>query len=290
METFYDCIPCFLQQTITVTKLSYGNDNNLKEIMPQVLNKLSKIKMETPPPVVARDIHKIIRKVTNNSDPYKKFKVKYNKKALELYPTLTHYVERSKNPFETAVKIAIAGNIIDFGVTTTVEDINLIDAIEEILKTEPFINDIKDLKSEIDKASKILYLADNTGEIVFDRVFIEHIQPKNITFVVRKSPILNDATYEDAKFVGLTNIVKVIDNGSDIPGTYLNECSQEFIEELESADFIISKGQGNYETLDKVNKKVFYLLKAKCLCITRDIGCKLNDILVIGKNYVKNTV
>jgi len=290
LETFYDCIPCLLHQAITVTKMSYGNDEKLKEIIPQVLKSLATLNMNTPPPVVARDMHKVIRKITNNLDPYKNLKEEYNQKALDLYPKLKRYIEISQNPFETAVKIAIAGNIIDFGITMTPEKISLIDNIEEILLKKPFINDIKDLKNEINKSSKILYLADNTGEIVFDRVFIEHILPKNITFVVRKSPILNDATYEDAKFVGLTELVNVINNGSDVPGTYLKECSQEFLEELDSADFIISKGQGNFETLGNVNKKVFYLLKAKCPCVANEIGCALNDILVIGKNYVEVTV
>lgn len=291
MKTFHDCIPCFIKQTIDVSRISLPDDEELHEkILKRVMREILNIEMTTPPPVVAQKFYKIIKEMTGNDDPYKPVKDKFNREALELYPELKNYVEQSKNPFETAVKIAIAGNIIDFAHRLVSDDLRLVDSVKEILLQVPFIDHIRHLENEIKKANKILYIADNTGEIVFDRVFIEHIMPKDIIFVVRKDPIINDATYEDAEYVGLTKIVKVIDNGSDVPGTHLAVCSDELKREFQAADLVISKGQGNYETLEEEDKNIFFLLKAKCSCVAQKIGCKLNDIVVIGSKYVKAVV
>jgi uncharacterized protein with ATP-grasp and redox domains len=286
LKTFYDCIPCFIKQTLDVSRISKPDDEELHGlILKRVLVEMQNIEMTTPPPVVASRIHRIIKEMTGNRDPYKPVKVKFNNEALGLYAKLKDYINHSDRPFETAVKIAIAGNIIDFGHHSMTVDIKLEESVEAILQQEPFINHINFLEKEINKANKILYMADNTGEIVFDRVFIEHILPQNITFVVRKYPIINDANLEDAREVGITGLVRVIENGSDIPGTYLQECSAELQSEFEEADLIISKGQGNYETLNDVDKNIIFLLKAKCQCVAQDIGCKINDIVVIGKKY-----
>ncbi|MEW5822673.1 MAG: ARMT1-like domain-containing protein [Cyanobacteriota bacterium] len=291
METFYDCIPCFIKQTLDVSRMSSPENEKLHgEILKQAMQEILNLEMSTPPPVVASRLHRIIKKMTGNYDPYKVVKDRFNNEALDLYDDLKRLIEDSARPFETAVKIAIAGNIIDFGHMPTTQDFDLKKSVKEVLEQNPVINHIDYLKENIDKAKKILYIADNTGEIVFDRVFIEYIMPKKIIYAVRKYPIINDANYEDAEYVGLTDIVKVIDNGTDVPGTYLQECSLEFKKEFDSADLIISKGQGNYETLGDEDYNIVFLLRAKCLCVSRDIGCKLNDIVVISKKYVKAAV
>lgn len=288
MKTFYDCIPCFIKQTLDVARLSSPGDDVIHgEIIKSVLNEIINIDMATAPPVVARDCHRIIKRLTGIIDPYKAVKDKFNSEAMALYPQLKAYIENADDKFSMAVKIAIAGNIIDFGHRSINDDLKLVDSVKEVIEQEPAINHIDYLKDQIDKASKILYIADNAGEIVFDKAFIEYIMPKNIIFAVRKYPIINDANYEDAKTVGLTDIVNVIDNGTDVPGTYLTDCSHEFKQEFYSADLIISKGQGNYETLSDENQNIVFLLRAKCACVAEDIGCKVNDILVISKKYAK---
>ena len=137
-----------------------------------------------------------------------------------------------------------------------------------------------DLKSSIDRASRILYLADNTGEIVFDRLLLEQMPRDRITFAVKGGPVLNDATREDAEFTGITDLVRVIDNGTDIPGTVLSACSAEFREEFARADLVISKGQGNYETLDEEDKHIFFLLKVKCRVVSDDLHCDVGSAVV----------
>lgn len=287
MKTFYDCIPCFIKQTLEVSRRSLPGEVEIHgKIIKKVLQEVINLNMSTPPPVVAQRCHKIIREMTGNNDPYKHLKDKFNNQALKLYPTIKKIISESSTPFKTAVKLAIAGNVIDFGINYASEDMDLEEIMYEVINQKPFIDHSQELEKEINKASKILYLGDNTGEIVFDKAFIEYLLPKDIVFAVRQSPVINDATYEDASTVGMTDIVKVIDNGNDAPGSYLKECSPDFLKEFESADLIISKGQGNYETLSDVDKNIFFLLRAKCDCVSKHVGCKLHDTLVIGAKYV----
>lgn len=288
MKTFHDCIPCFLKQSIEVTKMvAPKNDTILDSVTSKVLKYLTTADFKHHPPVLARDIHKIIKEETQNPDPFKHLKEKYNAIALKLYPKLKELVQASENPFETAVKLSIVGNIIDFGIASCTQTIDVESAILGTLQQEPYINHISAFEKEIKKAETILYLGDNTGEIVFDKVFIEYLQTleKKITFVVRKYPIINDINYEDAVLVGLTEIVRVVDNGLDVPGTYLKESPAHLKHLFDTSDIIISKGQGNFETLSEVNYNIFFLFKAKCQVVSDHVGCNLNDILVKGQHY-----
>jgi len=129
-------------------------------------------------------------------------------------------------------------------------------------------------------AERILYLADNAGEIVFDRLLIERLPTEKVTVAVRGLPVINDATLIDAEYAGITELVEVIDNGSDAPGTILEDCSEAFLERFHAADLIISKGQGNYETLSQVHKDIYFLLKVKCPVVARDVGCQMNSLVL----------
>ncbi len=146
---------------------------------------------------------------------------------------------------------------------------------------QPLICGASTLRKRVDEAEKILYLADNAGEIAFDRLLIELMPTDKVILVVKGSPVINDATREDAEMVGLTELVNIIDNGSDAPGTILSDCSKEFIEYYNDADLIIAKGQGNYESLNDRTENIFFLLKAKCPVIARDIGCYIGDLILI---------
>ena len=135
-------------------------------------------------------------------------------------------------------------------------------------------------QAALGRASRILYLADNAGEIVFDRLLIERMPPGKVTVGVRGFPVINDATMKDAEDTGMTELAEVIDNGSDGPGTILDDCSQSFRDRFDEADLIIAKGQGNYETLSEVDKDIYFLLKAKCAVIARDMGCQEDDMIL----------
>jgi uncharacterized protein with ATP-grasp and redox domains len=208
-------------------------------------------------------------------------KDQYNQFALQLYPELRERVGVSSDPFEAAVRLAIAGNIIDFGVNSTVEQDTVHEAILRSL-TEPLDTAaVQRLRRAVEQAREILYLGDNTGEIVLDRLLIEQMPREKVTYAVRGGPILNDALMEDAQFAGLTDLVEVIDNGADAPGTILEACSETFRRRFAQADLIIAKGQGNFESLSDTDPRIFFLLRPKCVVLARHVGCELGRLLVL---------
>ena len=209
----------------------------------------------------------------------------YNKvdsitEALALFPKLKQIINESDNRLLTAVRIAIAGNIIDFGVNET---FNLIDDVEKILTQEFAVSDFDAFKDSVHKAKTILYIGDNAGESVFDKLLIEEMDKKTY-YAVREIPIINDSTYEDAVNSGLEDVTTIFSSGVKAPGTILNQCNDEFLDLFKSADLVISKGQGNYEGSSDVKRPLFFLLKAKCEVIAKDIGVKKNDIILKGIN------
>ena len=125
-----------------------------------------------------------------------------------------------------------------------------------------------------------LYLADNAGEIVFDRLLIERLPAEKVTLAVRGGAVLNDATLIDAENTGITELVEVIRNGSDAPGTILEDCSEEFKRCFAAADLIVAKGQGNYESLSHFKKKIYFLLTVKCSVVAQDLKCCVNDLVL----------
>jgi uncharacterized protein with ATP-grasp and redox domains len=256
------------------------DDQQLQDrLLRDVLRTISEMDLNTSPPLMTQAIHRFIRARTSAQDPYRTEKAKFNRIALELYPTLESRVQASTDPLETAVKLAIAGNVIDLGANSHLSQGNISEEVEEALDV-PFNGDLAAFRDTISRAARILYLTDNAGEIVFDRLLIEQLPREKITAGVRGFPILNDATMSDALATGLTKVVKVIDNGSDAPGTSLKDCSPEFRNCFEEADLVIAKGQGNYETLDESKKEIFFLLKIKCPVIARDIGCDLGSLVL----------
>ena len=278
MKTYLDCIPCFVRQALEASKMATRNKIKQEEALKKVLSELGKTSLKNKiPSDIAHKVHRIVRKVTGNSDPYKKLKDEYNVKALEMYPSLKQKVDGFKDRLLTATKLAIAGNIIDFGPGSKFD---LEKTIEEVLVQDFTINHFGRFREALQKSKKIMYLGDNAGEIIFDRILLEELKDKEITFVVKGGPIINDATVEDAKFAGIDKIaeIRTISNGE--PGTGPKRNSNEFTNFLKSADVVISKGQGDYEALSEVNANIFFLLKVKCLTIAKDIGVKIGGIII----------
>ena len=286
MKIYLRCIPCFARQAVEAAEMATDDPALREKIVREALKVASTTPFDKTPPHIGMEIHRIIRRIVGNTDPYKELKEKYNKKAMSLYPYMKEIVEKSENRLDTAVRIAIAGNIIDFGISATENKIHLNKIIEETLKSPFAVYNFDQFEKDIKTADNILYIADNAGEIVFDRVLIEEIPDyrKKVTLVVRGHPVINDATMEDAEQCGLTKLVRVINNGSDAPGTILETCSEEFRHELKIADLIIAKGQGNYETLSEIDKNIYFLLKAKCNVLANDLNVNVGDI-ILKKNY-----
>lgn len=274
---YNDCLPCIARGSLDAARLATDDETLQAEIVKKVLKQLCAFDLNSPPPLMALFIGQTVKEITGVSDPYYHIKKKYNDFALALYPEL----EKKGNPssFDTAVRLCIAGNIIDFGTHTRVGRQKVLDTIDTALKMD--INGyVKPFQDACEKAETILWIADNAGEIVFDKLLLEKMDREKITYAVRGGPAQNDATLEDAEYTGLTKLVDVIDTGAAIPGIILEYCSDRFKKHYETADMIISKGQGNFETLDHGDSRIFFLFKAKCPVVADYAGCRLNDIVL----------
>lgn len=291
MKTQLDCISCFFRQALETARLSGAGPVVQKKILLELAKALPAFSLKASPPEIARKVYGIVRKATRQADPYHQMKKQSNRVALGMYPALRRMVSVSGDRLRKAVELAIAGNIIDYGVRN---NFSIGEELKTILRTEQhlfgkgntsFIH-YRDFEAMVRTATYILYLGDNAGETVFDRILIEELKKtepqKNIIYAVRESPIINDAVIEDACQSGIHKIATVISSGSDAPGTILSLCSQEFLKIYKAADMVISKGQGNFETLSDQKKAIFFMLRAKCDVVAGHVGCDVGEILLLN--------
>lgn len=281
MKTYLDCIPCFFKQALFACRVVTDDEKKIKLVLDRIGAFLPEIPLTSSPPETGREIYRIISEVTQVDDPFKEIKRESIRSALKLYPDLKRRVLNSRTPLEITLRFAIAGNVIDFGANP---DFILGHAIEEIFKKDFAIYHFTEFERTLKNAQKILYLADNAGETVFDRILIEEIS-RPVIYAVRGKPVINDATVEDAIQSGLDEVATIISSGCDAPGTILARCTDDFLSHFYSADLIISKGQGNYETLSSEKRPIFYLLKAKCPLIAQDLKVRNGDIVLKDALY-----
>lgn len=282
MRTYLDCYSCLTQQAVATARRACDDPILHERILREALTVLSVADLSLPPPLCARRIGEIVHRHTGVEDPYLADKRRSNELALALLERCRSHVHAAADPFATAVRLAAAGNIIDFGIHGTAE-VGL-DWIEESIAhaldapLEPAVLD--SLREGAGKARRILYLADNAGELAFDRLLIEQLPKGTVTVAVKGGPILNDALREDAHAVGIEEVAGVIVNGARIPGTWLPDCSPEFRELFAVADLVIAKGQGNYETLSDVPRAIFFLLKVKCAMVARHLDVPVGTVML----------
>lgn len=237
-------------------------------------------------PEFSRELHYLLRKYTLNPDPYKDEKKKYNDIALNLVPGLKDLIGKSADPFDTALRLAIAGNIIDFAASS---NFDLHAAIDHSLTCGFAIDHSKELLKAIMKSRHILYLGDNAGEIVFDRLFIETINHSDLVYVVRGGPVINDATLEDAEYTGMNEVALTISNEYDAASTIVSKSGRLFREYFEKADLVISKGQGNLEGLAGMkDDRIFFLLMAKCNVMAEYLKIEKGSLAVFNSSLLSN--
>lgn len=290
MKIPLDCIPCQIRHFINSARMFTDDEKVISEVLDHTLGITSKYRSYDNIFKMYIDSNRIIEKIGSGSDPYKGFREEINRIFLEAEPELKKMIKESPFPFEAALRISIAGNSID-----VMQQGNHISQkiIKNILKTafsqEIDKSAIKRLYDEIIKAEKILFIGDNCGEIVLDRIFIEYLRDdllydkiSKITYVVRGGPALNDSTIEDAENTGMCSTVNVMTTGAPIPAAYLPYSSEEFRKNYFSSDLIISKGQGNFEGLFDRHENIFFLLKIKCQTFERFFNnkYKTGDIII----------
>ncbi|MGI6588875.1 MAG: damage-control phosphatase ARMT1 family protein [Peptococcia bacterium] len=281
MHFYFDCIPCLTRQAVDSVKMVTQDYILQEKIIRLVLREMEQLDFSNNPPYMSRLIHKIIKEKTGHPDPYKEIKNHFNQDALNLYEYLEETVQNSPFPFEQAIRFAASANIIDFGLSSNITMKQVKKTLQDSLDKQIKGNTAHELAQEIKHAKKILYLGDNCGEIVMDKLLLTRMPREKVTFVVKGQPIINDAIMEDAEFAGITDLVRVIDNGSDVPGTILKLCSNSFLREFAEADLIIAKGQGNYECLNEIkNKKIFFIFKVKCPVVADLTNCSVGDIVL----------
>ena len=278
MKTYFECFPCFLNQALRAARIATDDEKKIKKVLDEVGMMLKDIPLESTPPESGRLIYHKVSEITGNLDPYLEIKNESTKEALSLYPYLKNRIEKSNDRLLTAIRIAIAGNVIDFGANW---DFDLNADVDEVLEKDFAICDYNRFKGSLYEAREILYIGDNAGECVFDRILIEEMK-KPVIYVVRGMPIINDATREDAVQAGIDKVATILSSGTDAPGTILETCSSEFKNVYENSKFIISKGQGNFEALSNEKHPIFFLLKVKCQVIANDIGISEGDIVLKG--------
>jgi uncharacterized protein with ATP-grasp and redox domains len=276
MKTYIDCIPCFFRQALFAARVALDDEQKIKGVLDRIGLLVPEIPLDSSPPATGREIYRIVREVTGVHDPFASLKDDSIRKARALYPELKARVKMSEDPLETAVRLAITGNVIDFGANP---DFELDQDLQDMTSRNLAINHYEVFREGVAQAQDILFIGDNAGETVFDKILIEEMG-KPVVYAVRERPVINDVTLEDAISSGLDEVATLVSSGWDGPGVLLDECSKTFLDHYGRADLIISKGQGNYETLSSERKPIFFLLKAKCPVIARDLGVKQGDRVI----------
>lgn len=277
MQTSSECLVCFRQQALATAKLSTSDSFVQHRVVKEVARLLDDSDMSLSPPVIAIDVYSLIASITGENDPFNAAKKTSTQLALSIRDEVLHQIEFSENPLYTAVRFAIASNIIDYG---TQHDFNAVETLSRCLEQDFCIDEFDLFEQEIIRHANpsILYLADNTGEVVFDGLLIEQLVKRGCTvkLVVREGVILNDVTMKEAEESDFLKLCTVIKSGVICPGTPLDLCCKEVREAFRTSDIIISKGQGNFETLSEVEAPIYFMLTVKCKVVAQHIAARKN--------------
>lgn len=266
MKTSLECMACYLRQALQVSRIATSDEEKHLNAVQRVSELIGSMDMEKTPPENSVAVYEAIAEITGCRDPYLEIKRQSNEQALAVLPEFKKKILNSKDPLVTAFRIAIAGNIIDYGAMHSFD----VDAVMAHCLHASFAVDhssilLQKIRS-LEKGAKVLYLADNSGEIVYDSLVVSELNDMglDVTVAVKSGPIINDALITDAKSCGMDTIAHVLENGTNCPGTPLESCSTELLQAFENAELIISKGQGNFETLSESQSEIYFLLTIKC--------------------------
>jgi uncharacterized protein with ATP-grasp and redox domains len=274
------CVPCYLRQALSATREVVSDLERQREVLNEVAKLLPDLPLDSTPARNSTYVLWRTQELVGCPDPFASKKEHYTQLALKMYPQLKAIVQASPNRLHAAVRVAAAGNIIDLGILDRA-DVDLMGVLNEILTQGLTVDECGLFEAQLASINRVLYLLDNAGETVFDRVLIEELAVSGVqtTVVAKGDAILNDATMEDAIAAGLDEVAHLISNGSPMIGTDLESCSAEFLRHFDEADLVVSKGQANFETLDGTTNRIFFILKAKCDEVARELGVSTGDVV-----------
>lgn len=282
MRTYLDCYPCFLTQALRAARAVGAAEGVQRRLLLEVMSLLAGLEEEVPPPVIGRAVHRHLRELLSSEDPYRELKASATRRALELLPALRRRIERTGRPFAAAVALSAAANTIDLAVDEGYRQQELEQRLEAAFNQALPGEAVGRLEQAVAAAERIVFLADNAGELVLDRPLLELLGREKTTVVVRGGPAINDAVRADAEAAGLEGFA-LADTGDDAPGVIPADAGAELRALLAGADLVIAKGQGNFEGLSGEKLPLFFLLKAKCPVIARHIGCAVGELLVLDR-------
>ena len=273
MKTRLECLPCLARQALESAHIATDDPEVQGKIVRAVLGKLSQAELDATPFELGGVVQRTVRDFTGVDDPYLDIKQQSNRFALQKYPEMKKLVASAEAPLAVATKIAITGNIIDFGVP---DRLDIEEPLKRIMHTPFAVDDFELFAERIAAADSILYLGDNAGEIVFDRILLEQLLPTEVTLTVKDEPFINDAMVADAQMAGLDESVRIL------PVPIYPQTTEEFELSWSTADLIIAKGQANYEAYSQASGPLFYLLVAKCDVVARELGISIGGLVLQG--------
>lgn len=282
MNITTQCVECIVGQIDKATKLLNLDKHLSEEIMSEVNKRSTKFNFNETPPFVAKDVYELLAIKSKLKDPLENLKQDSIKKATTYLPFVEEKVLNSEDKLFTAIKTAVAGNVIDFATT---KEFCLDNEINNIFETDFSINDYEVFKNELEKTNRLIILADNAGENVFDKVLIKTIKSLypnlEIIYATRGKAIINDITTKEAIQIGIDKYCKVISTGVDTPGLEKKRASAEFLKLFDETELILSKGMGNFECLESYNdKRIFFLFKIKCEVVANKVQEDLGNIVL----------
>lgn len=285
MKATIDCVHCYLKQAVSCMRMAGIDEDAQHEILFKLMDYVKGLDRDATPAENSTYVVLKTYELMGIDDPYKEIKRQSNDLALELYPQLKRMLEGHEDKLYAALKIAVAGNVIDLGIRRSFD-------VEGELRYSLDTGFSKDhyhkFKQKLENVDEVLFLGDNAGEIVFDKILVEELinLGKRVTYVVKEGPVLNDSTMEDAIYVGMDKVAKVITSGSRFLGISFKYMSRELVDALYKAPLVISKGQANFESLEQhemARDRVFFLLKIKCDEVAKAAGVALGDVVFFAR-------
>ena len=285
MNSTLICQPCLGRNAVDVARRASSDKEIQRKIVSEAFMLLAESALDMPPPYYAGKIFEIAEKYCNIAELYAEEKSRANMLAEKLVQTLRSVSAFDPADFESRLRLAAAGNILDFGIFNDLDMEKALQTVYDSFSRPIDLAAVEKLKNRIDSARNILYILDNCGEAVFDRVFMEPFKDK-VTLGVRGREVFNDVAAADLAECGLENFCrKVVSSGSVIPGTLIELCSSEFQEAFYSADLVIAKGQGNFETLNETAVPAAFIFLAKCPAVTELLNAELKSVQIHTVNF-----
>lgn len=281
MKAHLDCVPCIQEQALRAARAAGACASEQEMILRHVMNHLAGVSWADTPLAMGMGAHAIVRQLTGVDDPFAQAKARANEAALALYPSLSEQVRNAEDPLRMSVRLAVAGNIMDFG---ALADFDLSATLERVAGLEFAVDDFDELARRLDQARSLIVFADNAGEIVFDRLVIETVlerRPLEVALVVKSGPFINDATVRDLEQAGLSEMpdLKILEVSNGDTDKYPTYASDQVACWIADNDLVIAKGQANYEALSDCSG-ICHVLMAKCPPVASAIGVEVGDIVV----------